>query len=241
MKIDIRKIGKTLTSPTAYKLYSIVGVVSSVVLTHLATKKASVEKSEEKLDKKELVKTYAPAVIATAATIVSINKLHTSARDALFAVNTAYKLSEDRWNRYKGIAGTAIAAEVVDGLKGKEPSEGKKWFFDEYSQRYFQSTDFDVITAAYHFNRNFTLRGSASLNEFYAFIDSPDLPELPELDQCGYNADEFYVDGIEPWIDINYKRITDDDGNEVTNISFVWSPDFYDYHLSWGYKNYIYS
>ena len=45
--------------------------------------------------------------------------------------------------------------------------EGKELFYDMYSNRYFQSTLYDVQQAEYRLNRNLFTRDYAYLNEFY--------------------------------------------------------------------------
>lgn len=43
-------------------------------------------------------------------------------------------------------------------------------FYDEHSNRYFESTIEQVIAAEYHLNRNYILRGYSYLNELYEFL-----------------------------------------------------------------------
>ena len=45
-----------------------------------------------------------------------------------------------------------------------------KTFYDHFGDRFFQCTMEQVLQAEYHLNRNFSLRGEASVNEFNSFL-----------------------------------------------------------------------
>lgn len=105
---------------------------------------------------------------------------------------------------------------------------------------YFQSTMADVIEAQYHLNRNFALRGSASLREYFAFLGI--LDKFPEGfgDALGWDVGIMIEDwGIEPWIDIDHWTVTEPStGETVHMISLTWEPGFTDNKspLAWGYE-----
>lgn len=96
---------------------------------------------------------------------------------------------------------------------GSEP----KLFYDEWSQRYFEATIEQVITAEYHLNRNFILRGCAMLNDFYEFLG---LEETAVGSTIGWAiGDDFY------WIDFDHNKVTLDDGLECYIIETPFGPD----------------
>lgn len=104
---------------------------------------------------------------------------------------------------------------------------------------YFQSTKADVIEAEYHLNRNFALRGSASMREFFAFLGI--LDQFPEgfEDYLGWDVGIMIEDwGIEPWIDFEHWHTVDESTGEVINvIAYTWEPCFTETRdsLAWGY------
>ena len=62
MRIDFKKIGRQLTSPTAWSWYGIIGVGVTMVLTYISTNKADIWKATctEKLKNETLYKTQVP-------------------------------------------------------------------------------------------------------------------------------------------------------------------------------------
>lgn len=95
-------------------------------------------------------------------------------------------------------------------------------FYDDYSNRYFESTIEQVLNAEYHTNRNFVLRGYVILNEFYDFLGLESTNYGSEVGWC--IDDELY------WVDFNHRKITLDDGLECYVIETPWGPsaDFMD-------------
>lgn len=93
---------------------------------------------------------------------------------------------------------------------------------------YFQSTKADVIEAEYHLNRNFQLRGSASVREFFAFLGILDQFPHEFGDAIGWDVGVMMDDwGVEPWIDFEHWHTTEPSTNEVINvIAFTWEPHF---------------
>lgn len=89
-------------------------------------------------------------------------------------------------------------------------------FYEEWSHRYFETTIEQVITAEYHLNRNFVLRGFTFLNEFYDFlgIEPNDYGSV-----LGWSVeDEFY------WIEFNHRKTVLDDGSDCFIIETPWGP-----------------
>lgn len=213
---------------------------------------AKEEKGAE-LTKLEVVKVAAPSYVPTAAVGVStlacifganvLNKRHQA------ALISAYALIDNSYKEYKKklteLYGEEAHEKIVDAIaveKSKDPDihcsnltsscdlsteEGASepvLFYDEYSGRYFEAPIERVITAEYHLNRNFVLRGGAILNEFYDFLG---LEPTEYGSTVGWAVeDEFY------WIDFNHRKTVLDDGLEVYIIETPYgpSPDYDSYY-----------
>lgn len=97
-------------------------------------------------------------------------------------------------------------------------------FYDEHSGRYFESTIEQVLTAEYHLNRNYILRGYSYLNEFYEFLG---IEETDYGSVLGWapNDDGMY------WIDFNHRKLESDEGKDVYIIEMPFEPtyDFLEY------------
>lgn len=112
-----------------------------------------------------------------------------------------------------GYLGTTcdLALEENDG----EPQV----FYDEHSGRYFESTIEQVLTAEYHLNRNYILRGYSYLNEFYEFLG---------IEETDYG----FVLGWAPndegmyWIDFNHRKLESDEGKDVYVIEMPFEPTY---------------
>lgn len=266
IKFDTKKvhklidISKKLTTPTAYSAYASVGVIVTTVLAIVCTKKqcAFEEEAREHMqecttteEKKDFLKdyikntaqNYSPVIFSAAATIHSISKCNNKWKLYNNVINAAFMQSRDKMARYRTLASSAVAAEVVKGLDGKKSEPGLEWFCLKdiplcYYQEgngydghdiYFQSTKADVIEAEYNLNRNFQLRSSASLREFCSFLGIVD--QFPEElgDTCGWDSALMWDWGLVPWIDFEHWNTTDPETGEVINvIGFTWEPGFRD-------------
>lgn len=238
--MKLNDILEKVTSPKAYALYAGVGVIVTTVLTVIATRKEckrEAEKSpEEKIDKtdpKEIVevgKTYAPVVISAAATLFFIAKSNNEWQAYNSIINSALISSEDKMTRYRSQVPGVVAGSLVSGLKGRKADEGKQWYcikdLNPYGDIYFQATEADIYYAELHFNRNFKLRGSASVREFAAFLSDEALRQIDKNgDYYGWEEEYFYESGLEPWIDFEHWHTQDPETGETINmISFSWPP-----------------
>ena len=107
-------------------------------------------------------------------------------------------------------------------------SNGKQLFFEEYSGRFFESTEEDVVLAEYHFNRNFVLRGYAELNELYEFLNLSPTESGAVLGWSIGAGEVFY--GYQ-WIDFEHRKVIREDGAEYYAITmpFIPTADYMDY------------
>lgn len=207
--------------------------------------KAKKDKGRE-LTKWEKTKTitpsYIPAFIVGAATISSIfGASNLSKRQQASLMSLCALLSnfyKDYKNKLKELYGeeahynimNAIAIERAEdvyinssylgsrcNLATEENSSEPVLFYDEYSERFFESSIEQVITAEYHLNRNYILRGSSVLNELYDFLG---------LEQTEYGSTIGWApldDGMY-WIDFNHRKSVAEDGTEFYILEMPFAP-----------------
>jgi len=104
--------------------------------------------------------------------------------------------------------------------KDLDPESERILCYDLYSQRYFITTMASVLNAQYHLNRNLSLRGDVSVNEFYEFLG---IDKIDCGDEIGWSMDELMEDGI-MWLDFENNHVEMDDGMECCVISTLWDP-----------------
>lgn len=213
---------------------------------------AKKEKGEEltKLEKVKIAGTkYIPTILVGASTIACIFGANVLNKHNQAALASAYALLDNSFKEYKkklielhgeethqniidhiaiekakevGITAESLCANTC--LTDDESCGDPVLFYEEWSGRYFESTIEQVITAEYHINRNFVLRGYTTLNELYDFLG---LETTKYGDTLGWAVeDELY------WIDFHQHKVVMDDGLECYIIETPWgpSPDFLEYY-----------
>lgn len=120
---------------------------------------------------------------------------------------------------------TASCLGSVGCLTDEDACGDPVLFYDEWNNRYFETTIEQVITAEYHINRNFVLRGYVVLNEFYDFLGLDPTDNGSEL---GWTVEDELM-----WLDFNHRKVELDDGLECFIIEALWGPS-----MSW--KEYYY-
>lgn len=204
------------------------------------------EDKGEELTKWEVVKTatpaYIPAIVTGVSTIACIFGANILNKHQQASLASAYALIDNSYKAYKDklkeLYGEEAHNNIIDALAVEKAEEigvynygpvslcnlsiedgtsEPRLFYDEFSNRYFETTIEQVINAEYHFNRNFVLRGYAFLNEFYEFLGL----ECTEYgNQVGWSSeDETY------WIEFNHRKVLlDDDRLEAYIIETPWGP-----------------
>ena len=198
-----------------------------------------------KLSKWEIVKTtgktYVPTVLLGTGTLVCIFGANVMNKKQQAAIMSAYTLLDSSYKKYrlklKELYGQEAHEEIVNAIAVEEAREvginapclgsntcltddeacgNPVLFYDEWSNRYFESTIEQVIVAEYHINRNFVLRGFVILNELYDFLG---------LDPTDYGSElGWTVEDELFWIDFNHRKVTLDDGLECYIIEAAWGP-----------------
>lgn len=204
------------------------------------------EEKGEELTKWEVIKTatpaYIPAIVTGVSTIACIFGANILNKHQQASLASAYALIDNSYKAYKDklkeLYGEEAHNNIIDALAVEKAEEigvynygpvslcnlsiedgtsEPRLFYDEFSNRYFETTIEQVLNAEYHFNRNFVLRGYAFLNEFYEFLG---LEHTEYGDQVGWSSeDETY------WIEFNHRKVLlDDDRLEAYIIETPWGP-----------------
>jgi hypothetical protein len=215
--------------------------------------KAKEEKGEE-LTKFEVIKAtapaYIPAVLIGASTIACIFGANMLNKHQQAALMSAYALLDNSYKEYRNkvieLYGEEAHQNIIDSiaiekaddvyvrsgylcstcnLASEEGVGEPKLFYDEYSNRYFEKTIEEVITAEYHLNRNYILRGFSVLNELYDFLG---LEPTEYGSVLGWAPKD---DGMY-WIEFNHRKVVLDDGLEcyILEMPFEPSLDYDDYY-----------
>lgn len=188
-----------------------------------------------------IAKAYIPPVASAAATIFCIVGSNSINVRRIKALGGAYAVLDANFRDYKAAAVAALGTDTVNKIQeAADKAECEKQtperdtipdghfiFYDRYSRRDFVSTPEDVIAAEYHLNRNFALRGYASLNEFYSFLG---LPEWETGNVLGWTFDEGANYGYS-WVDFINARHDEPDGTTWYSIEMIFEPTIDEYYF----------
>lgn len=220
----------------------VIGVGAAVYTTAKAVPKAQ-EKIKEAEDKKgkeldgyETFVAAAPSYILpasiTVATVACIVGGAVIGRKHEKSLIAAYGLVDSSFKRYRSklidLHGEEADREIRDAvcreycdvcLRDIDFPDGKYIWVDDISGRTIEAYERQVMEAEYHLNRNFTMRGYATLNEFYNFLG---LPETEEGERIGWSMSDGYT-----WIDVEHRRLDnpDENGTPCYAIDFIFGPD----------------
>ena len=194
-------------------------------------------------------KPYVPTVLIGAGTLACIFGANVLNKHQQASLISAYTLIDNSYREYqaklKELYGEEAHQEIVDAIAAEKAKNvgvrapgyvdsstlfvdehcgDNRLFYDEYGDRFFETTLEQVISAEYHLNRNFILRGYTTLNELYDFLG---LEPTDYGDTVGWAVeDELY------WIDFNQRKTTINNNVECCVIEMPWgpSPNFLEYH-----------
>ena len=225
------------------------GVVVTSVLAVKATPKAlklletAKEEKGEELTSFEVIRTagpiYIPAIITGVSTIACIFGANVLNKRSQAALMSAYALLDNSYKDYKKkvveLYGEEADREVKSSIAKDKYEETdvkvddtKKLFFDFYSSRYFESTDEIVRKAEYDLNRELSITGYASLNDFYDLLK---IKKIDGGDDLGWSAAKNFEYYCQSWIDFAHEKVVMDDGLECCIIHIQSEPTF-------GYEEY---
>lgn len=227
----------------------VVGVVATAALTAKAAPKAlkaledAKEEKGDDLTVPEVIKAAAPAyipvVIAGAATVTCILGANMLSKRQQASLMSAYALLDNSYKEYKKKVGDLYGKEVDEHIKAEiakdkyeltdiKPEGDTKLFYDEFSGRYFESTDAKVQKAEYELNRELQMRGWVTLNEFYSWLE---IDPIESGDDLGWTPELNLEYAWQEWVDFNHHKVTMDDGLECVIVSMYIDPlpEFGDY------------
>lgn len=157
------------------------------------------EEKGSKLSKMEIAqigfKTYLPVDLVSAATITCIMSANVLSRNKQANITSAYALLDQSYKDYRRkvieMYGEETDHKIIEAIavdRAKEVHISASYMFDnvdlslddrsgkpvlwyeEYSKRFFEATLEQILSAEYHLNRNYILRGCATINEMYDFF-----------------------------------------------------------------------
>lgn len=223
-----------------------VGAVATAVMAVKATPKAlqlleqAKEEKGEELTKLEVVKiagpSYIPSVAMGVGTLACIFGANVLNKHQQAAMMSAYALLDGSYKDYKKKveelygkeANLHVIEEVAKDKYDEEDIEvegDKLLFYDDFSNRYFESTMENVIKAEYEINRKISLWGGVYLNEFY---DALNVPRVDYGDYLGWSSGGLMEMAWADWLDFYHEKVVMDDGLECYIITMSTEP-MYDY------------
>lgn len=219
-----------------------IGVVGTSVLTYKATTKASKLLDEidgHKLPVKEKIKLtwpiYVPPVLLGVSTISCILGANVLNKKEQASLISAYGVLSKYFKDYKlkveelyGQESTEKVEEELAKDSVKDQETDKILFYDTYSNRFFESTMYDVQKAEYYLNRDLIMRDYAYLNEFYDYLG---LPYVDDGWKLGWTTGVCLDNYWQSWIDFNHKDSVKPNGQKYKEITMWQEPirDFEDY------------
>jgi hypothetical protein len=100
---------------------------------------------------------------------------------------------------------------------------GEKIFWEEYTGKFFTSTIDNVLKAEYLFNKQLSIVGYASLNDFYDLLG---ISKTEAGEILGWSVHDCYssADTTNPWVDFVHEKMEDDEGMEYHYLSYAVQP-----------------
>ena len=236
--------------PTILTIISTVGVVATAITTAQATLKAEqIIKADSRKNhdgdpyaytKKEAVVSALPCYILPAtigiSTISCIFGINVLSKKHQASLMSAYMMLDRTFKEYREKLIELYGEETDNQIMGEicrcqcnyhqinaDVPDSKFLFYEPISGETFEKYEKEVMDAEYHFNRNFTMRGYACLNEFYEFLG---LPETEYGEKVGWSmSDEIY------WVDFQH-HITMDNGYPICELIMIFPP-YEEYMREW--------
>ena len=230
----LKRVGRQLyrSSPTILTVVASIGVIATTITAVQATpkaikllKEAELEKGEN-LTKLEIVRvaglTYIPSVLLGVSTIACI-----------FG---AYALIKEAYKQYRKSAKTVYGEDADDKIHAEMAKDAMvssyDWgyqvynmdmdseserllFYDLASKKYFRTTMAAVLNAQYHVNRNLSIKGDCSLNEYLSFLG---VEGIDGGDELGWDISYMIEEMDCYWLDFDNYKSTLEDGLECIII-----------------------
>ena len=232
--LDALKMFAKKNGPTILTCIGSVGVVITSVMAIKATPKAILlleDARDEKgndLTKFEKVMVagpaYIPTIIVGTSTIACVFGANILNQRQQAALMSAYALLDSTYKEYQSKI-VDLYSEEADSRVKKEIAKDKylgddklvdndALFYDEFSGRYFESTNAKVLKAEYETNKKISDHGGACLNDFYRALG---LEPTKYGDRLGWPVNDLSLD-------FRHEKFILDDGLEGCIITFVQKP-----------------
>lgn len=215
------------------------GVVGTAVLAVKATPKALklIEEAErekgDELSKWEVVQvaapTYIPSILIGTGTLVCIFGANIMNKRAQAAITSAYALLDQTHKEYKnkvkemygeGADQEAKAELAKDKYKDADIDEEDEspLFYDEFSKRYFNAKNEDILYAEYEINKLLNTNGVVSLNDYYNLVG---LDPVDYGEYLGWSSAQMYEHFWDDWLYFHHTKVEMDDGLECYIIDYT--------------------
>lgn len=214
---------------------AVVGVGLTMISAIKDTKKACKLVTEDMTTKEKIKKTwkcYIPSGVIATSTILCIiysDKVSMNEKIALLnALTTVQGNYRDLRTAVDDTCTPETREEILKKtIRKKVPKElylertGEKIFYEEYTCNFFTSTIDAVLKAEYMFNKQLSIVGYASLNDFYDYLGI----DKTEAGEClGWSVCDSYYDTTSPWVDFEHSKMEDDDGVEYYYLNYSNQP-----------------
>lgn len=229
LKMFVKKNG-----PTILTCIGSIGVVVTSVIAIKATPKAIVLLEDARAEKgDDLTKfekfmvagpAYIPTMIVGASTIACVFGANILNQRKQAALMSAYVLLDSTYKEYQSKVIDLYSKEADSQVK-KEIAKDKylgddklvnndALFYDEFSGRYFESTNAKVLKAEYETNKKISDHGGVCLNDFYRALG---LEPTRYGDRLGWSVNDLSLD-------FRHEKFILDDGLEGCIITFAQEP-----------------
>ena len=225
------------------------GAIATPIMAVKATPKAmrlieeaKVEKGED-LTKLETIQVagpvYIPTVLVGVSTLTCIFGANMLNKRQQASLISAYTLLDNSYREYREkvneLYGEDADREVQNEIVKDKYDEyeiadlnGKQLYYDMFSERYFEATPEQVLSAEYEINKKISTWGGAELNEFYIALD---IPPVDYGNYLGWSVGTLMDMSWESWLDFDKEKVVMDDGLECTVIRMNVEPMFdYEYY-----------
>lgn len=230
---------------TCLSVAGVVGTtITAVWATPKALRCVEVRKDEleaDKLTQAELMRAtwrcYLPTILMGVSTAVCIIGIGAMDRRNQASLLSAYTMLSESYKQYRQAAKRVYGEEADHKIHAEMAKDAKvascDWgyqvynmdmdsgserllFYDLASKKYFTTTMAAVINAQYHANRNLSIKGDCSLNEYLSFLG---VEKLDRGDEIGWDISYMIEEMESYWLDFDNYKTTMEEGLECIVIN----------------------
>lgn len=217
---------------------AVIGVGLTMLTTVRATTKACKLINEDMTTQEKIKKTWRcyipPSLIASSTMLCIMYSDHTtmnqkiSLLNALVAVQDKHKTLKNSVNH---VCNNQTKEDIVkQTIRDKVPKDvylertDDKIFYEEYTCKFFTSPIDNVLKAEYLFNKQLSIIGHATLNDFYELLG---ISKTEAGEFIGWSVYDGYfgANPVNPWVDFDHSKMEDDDGCEYYYLNYANQPE----------------